>query len=36
MVNDKKKNINTVMGDDLDEKGDIVELILNKIHSVKY
>ena len=36
MVNDKKKNINTVMGDDLDERGDIVELILNKIHSVKY
>lgn len=36
MVNDKKKNINTVMGDNLDEKGDIVELILNKIHSVKY
>ena len=35
MVNEKKKNINTVMGDDLDDKGDFIANIMNKIHSIK-
>ena len=32
MVNEKKKNINTVMGDNLDETGDFIEKIMNKIN----
>jgi SNF2 family DNA or RNA helicase len=35
MVNEKKKNINTVMGDNLDDKGDFIANIMNKIHSIK-
>jgi SNF2 family DNA or RNA helicase len=35
MVNEKKKNINTVMGDDLDDKGDFIVNIMNKIHSIR-
>lgn len=35
MVNDKKKNINTVMGDDLEDKGDLIANIMNRIHSKK-
>ena len=35
MVNEKKKNINTVMGDDLEDKGDFIANIMNKIHSKK-
>ena len=35
MVNQKKQNINTVMGDDLEDKGDFIANIMNKIHSKK-
>ena len=34
MVNQKKQNINTVMGDDLDEKGDFIANIMNKINNI--
>ena len=34
MVNSKKKNIETVMGDNLNA-GDIVEEIMNKINSLR-
>lgn len=33
MVNEKKQNIDTVMGDNIDEKGDFIEKIMNKINS---
>jgi SNF2 family DNA or RNA helicase len=33
MVNRKKQNIGTVMGDDLDEKGDFISNIMNKINN---
>jgi SWI/SNF-related matrix-associated actin-dependent regulator 1 of chromatin subfamily A len=32
MVNEKKQNIDTVMGDNLDEKGDLIANIMNKIN----
>jgi SNF2 family DNA or RNA helicase len=35
MVNQKKQNIGTVMGDDLEDKGDFIANIMNKIHSKK-
>ena len=35
MVNQKKQNINTVMGDDLEDKGDFIANIMNRIHSKK-
>ena len=35
MVNQKKQNINTVMGDDLEDKGDLIANIMNRIHSKK-
>ena len=35
MVNQKKQNINTVMGDDLEEKGDFIANIMNRINSKK-
>lgn len=35
MVNIKKQNIETVMGDNLNNTGDIVEEIMNKINSLK-
>jgi intein/homing endonuclease len=34
MVNQKKQNINTVMGDNIEDKGDFVELLMNKINNV--
>jgi SWI/SNF-related matrix-associated actin-dependent regulator 1 of chromatin subfamily A len=34
MVNEKKQNISTVMGDNLDEKGDFIANIMNKINNV--
>ena len=33
MVNQKKQNIGTVMGDDLEEKGDFISNIMNKINN---
>jgi SNF2 family DNA or RNA helicase len=33
MVNQKKQNIGTVMGDDLDDKGDFISNIMNKINN---
>lgn len=33
MVNEKKQNIDTVMGDNIDEKGDFIANIMNKINS---
>ena len=33
MVNKKKQNIGTVMGDDLEEKGDFISNIMNKINN---
>jgi SWI/SNF-related matrix-associated actin-dependent regulator 1 of chromatin subfamily A len=33
MVNEKKQNIDTVMGDNIDEKGDFISNIMNKINS---
>jgi hypothetical protein len=35
MINQKKLNINTVMGDDLEDKGDFVANIMNKINPKK-
>jgi SWI/SNF-related matrix-associated actin-dependent regulator 1 of chromatin subfamily A len=35
MVNEKKKNIGTVMGDTLEESGDFIENIMNKINTIK-
>jgi SWI/SNF-related matrix-associated actin-dependent regulator 1 of chromatin subfamily A len=35
MVNKKKLNINTVMGDDLEDKGDFISNIMNRINSKK-
>ena len=35
MINQKKLNINTVMGDDLENKGDFVANIMNKINPKK-
>ena len=32
MVNEKKQNIDTVMGDNLSEKGDFIANIMNKIN----
>jgi SWI/SNF-related matrix-associated actin-dependent regulator 1 of chromatin subfamily A len=34
MVNEKKQNIDTVMGDNLDEKGDFISNIMNKINNI--
>ena len=34
MVNKKKQNIGTVMGDDLEDKGDFIANIMNKINNV--
>ena len=33
MVNEKKQNIDTVMGDNIDEKGDFISNIMNKINN---
>jgi SWI/SNF-related matrix-associated actin-dependent regulator 1 of chromatin subfamily A len=33
MVNEKKQNIDTVMGDNIDEKGDFIANIMNKINT---
>jgi hypothetical protein len=33
MVNQKKQNIGTVMGDNLDERGDFIGEIMNKINN---
>jgi superfamily II DNA or RNA helicase len=35
MVNEKKKNIETVMGDNLNNTGDFVEELMNKINSLR-
>lgn len=34
MVNEKKQNIDTVMGDNIDEKGDFIANIMNKINNI--
>ena len=34
MINEKKQNIGTVMGDNLDEKGDFISNIMNKINNI--
>jgi hypothetical protein len=33
MVNQKKQNIGTVMGDDIEDKGDFISNIMNKINN---
>ena len=33
MINEKKQNIGTVMGDNLDEKGDFIADIMNRINN---
>ena len=34
MINEKKQNIGTVMCDNLDEKGDFISNIMNKINNI--
>jgi hypothetical protein len=34
MLSKKKNIIDTVMGDNIDDKGDFIELLMNKINNV--